>query len=69
MEYSEEIKCLKCSSLSPQSMSYCRYCHHRFGQSSFAVNDEDREERRSSTRVIIMGPGILALVTGYLIFK
>jgi hypothetical protein len=69
MQYSEEIKCLKCFSFSPQSMSYCRYCHHRFGQSSFAINEEDREEKRSSTKLIIVGTGLCVLVAGYLIFK
>jgi hypothetical protein len=68
MELGENIKCLKCFSVNPSAMSYCRYCHQRFGYSSNTI-DADDNEKSGSKKLFIAAASLAVLATGYLIFR
>lgn len=69
MQYAEEIKCLKCFSFSPSTMTYCRYCHQRFSHVSTTALVENPEDSRINRKLVIAGAGLVALVGVYVIFK
>lgn len=69
MELGENIKCLKCFSINPSAMSYCRYCHQRFGYSLTAINEADDKEKSGNKKLFIAAASLAVLATGYLIFR
>lgn len=69
MQHAEEIKCLKCFSSSPSTMTYCRYCHQRFSYVSATAVEEVEKDKRINRKLIIAGTGLATLVAAYFIFK
>jgi hypothetical protein len=54
--------------VNPSAMSYCRYCHQRFGYSSNTI-DADDNEKSGSKKLFIAAASLAVLATGYLIFR
>ena len=69
MQYAEEVKCLKCFSHSPSTMTYCRYCHQRFSRVSETTVDEDKKDKRINRKLVIAGTALAAVAVVYFISK